>query len=121
VLLRHGEALDGPVDQALGLLTEPVSEGELGRLACAVDAVLELIDPASDPRALPARRGRLPRARRRRARGLPALTASHLPREACMAHRRSWKSLRSASRGQIPPTIRQVSLDSFPTSLPSTR
>jgi len=56
LLLRHDEALDGPVDQAVArlteayernlppdqvlevlLLTEPVPEGELGRLACAVD------------------------------------------------------------------------------------
>lgn len=70
LLLRHDEALDGPVDQAVArlteayernlppdqvlevlLLTEPVPEGELARLACAVDAVLELVDPASDPRA----------------------------------------------------------------------
>lgn len=70
LLLRHDETIDGPVDEAVRrlteayernlppsqalevlLLTEPVPEHELARLACAVDAVLELVEPSSDPRA----------------------------------------------------------------------
>jgi GT2 family glycosyltransferase len=69
LLLRHDEALDGPVDVAVQrlteayernlsptqalevlLLTEPVPDNELARLAGAVDAVLELVAPSSDPR-----------------------------------------------------------------------
>ena len=69
LLLRHVEAIDGPVDDAVArlteayqrnlspnqalevlMLTEDVPDAELGRLACAVDAVLELAAPASDHR-----------------------------------------------------------------------
>ena len=70
LLLRHVESVDGPVDEAVQrlteayernlspnqalevlMLTEDVPDGELGRLACVVDAVLELTDPASDQRS----------------------------------------------------------------------
>ncbi|HVS20074.1 MAG TPA: hypothetical protein VMT18_15830, partial [Planctomycetota bacterium] len=70
LLLRHVESIDGPVDEAVArlseayernlsptqslevlMLTEDVPDQELGRLACAVDAVLELADPATDRRS----------------------------------------------------------------------